>query len=214
MPNQYLPIGISLRSRRCLVVGGGNVALRKIETLLEYGADITVIAPAPHEKIEYYAKRNNLKLEKREYKSGDARPFGLAISASDNNEVNRTVYEECRQAGTPVNVVDNPDLCEFIFPAILRRNCLSIAISTDGKAPFLSGHLRLILESVFPEHWNQVAKYAAIFRDKVMGRWPRSREKKLSAFGKFLDADWKTMIKNLDEEAIIRELDLMLDAVE
>jgi siroheme synthase-like protein len=214
MPHQYLPIGISLHNRRCLVVGGGNVALRKIDTLLEYDADITVIAPEINEKIEYYAQKGMLKIENREYLSPESSKYGLVISASNNKEVNRMVSEDCHKSGAPVNVVDTPELCDFIFPAILRRDCLSLAISTDGKAPFLSGHLRLILESIFPEHWNKVAKYASVYRNKVMSHWPDDKEKKLSAFGKFLDADWKSMVKEKDDAAIMHELDLMLEATQ
>jgi len=150
----YLPIGISLEKRNILLVGGGEVALRKVETLLEYNTDITVIAPEVHDKIRYYSEKGILKLEMRTYESPEASDFGIVISASDSSEVNETVYKDCSKAGIPVNVVDNPDLCDFIFPAVLKRNCISVSVSTDGQAPFLSGHLRLILENVFPEtHW-------------------------------------------------------------
>jgi len=196
MPSTYMPISISLKQRKCLVVGGGNVALRKIENLLEYEPEITVIAPEVNDKIEYFAGRGLLKIEKRTYQTPEAENFGLVISACDDNEVNRQVFEDCQAKNIPVNVVDNPPLCDFIFPGVVRRNALTISVSTDGKAPFLSGHLRLILENMFHEdRWTKIIKLAASFRKKVMARWPDDHEKRAAAISKFLDTDWQSILK-------------------
>jgi uroporphyrin-III C-methyltransferase/precorrin-2 dehydrogenase/sirohydrochlorin ferrochelatase len=211
MANQFLPICMSLSERRCLVVGGGHVALRKIDTLLNYEVDITVIAPEVDDKIDYYASKNSLKLIKREYKSPEATEYGLVISASDNMEVNHQVAEDSRKAAVPVNVVDKPSLCDFIFPAVIRRDCLSVAVSSDGKAPFLSGHIRLILENIFPANWEKVAKMAAEFRRKVQARWKGDPDKKAASYGKFLNADWKTILKEKKGDDLEIMLDEMLD---
>ncbi|MDD5427351.1 MAG: NAD(P)-dependent oxidoreductase, partial [candidate division Zixibacteria bacterium] len=88
MPNKYLPVNISLKDRTCLVVGGGKVALRKIENLLDYEADLTVVAPEVDKRIEFYAEKGKLKLEKRKYQSPEGATYGLVISASDDNAVN------------------------------------------------------------------------------------------------------------------------------
>jgi siroheme synthase-like protein len=125
------------------------------------------------------------------------------ISASDDNNVNQAVHNDCRESGIPVNVVDNPGLCDFIFPAVIRRDCLSVAVSTDGKAPFLSGHLRLILENIFAENrWLKIAKLAADFRKKVHRRWVDNPEKRSGCFSRFLEADWQTILKEKNEEEI------------
>ncbi len=200
-----------LRGRRCLIIGGGRVALRKIDTLLNYETDITVIAPEADEKIEYYSSKNSLKLIKREYKSPEASEYGLVISAGDNMDVNRQVSEDCRKAGVPVNVVDKPSLCDFIFPAVIRRDCLAVAVSSDGKAPFLSGHIRLILENIFPKNWDKVAKLATGFRRKVQARWKGDVDKKAASYGKFLNADWKTILKDKKGKEIEKMLDEMLE---
>jgi siroheme synthase-like protein len=210
MPNTYLPIGLSLKSRLCLVVGGGQVALRKIHTLLDYDSDITVIEPKPVEKIEYYAKKGKVKLERREYQSPEAQSYGIVISASDDAEVNKAVYEDCQTHRIPVNVVDNPALCDFIFPAVLKRDCLTVAVSTDGKAPFLSGHLRLILEGVFPERWSRLVKLAVEFRKKVQRQWKGQPEQKTAAFERFLSADWQTLLKDEDKHKIEQQLEKLL----
>ncbi len=211
MTYKYLPVSLSLEGKRCLVVGGGNVALRKIETLLEYNAALTVVAIEPVEKLNYYAEKGRLKLEKREYQSPEASRYDIVIAASDSLESNQVVARDCREAHVPINAVDNPDLCDFIFPAILRRDCLTVAVSTDGKAPFLSGHLRLILDSVFPERWAKIARYAAQFRNMVFSRWKNNRTMKLKAYGRFLDADWKQMTNDLDDNQIEIALEKMLE---
>ncbi len=210
MANTYLPIGISLKSRRCLVVGGGQVALRKIDTLLDYDSDITVVAPQPDEKIAYYAQKSRVKLIRRDYQSPEAQSYGIVISASDDVEVNKAVYEDCQTHGIPVNVVDNPALCDFIFPAVLKRDCLTVAVSTDGKAPFLSGHLRLILEGVFPEHWSRLVKLAVEFRKRVHQQWKGQPQQKTAAFERFLSADWQTLLKDEDKHKIERQLEKLL----
>jgi siroheme synthase-like protein len=211
MPNNYMPISLDMRNRTCLVIGGGNVALRKVETLMDYETEITVIAPDVHEKLEYHAAAGRIKLEKRPYRSPEAATFGLVISASNDGELNRRVYEDAKGSGALVNVVDEPRKCDFIFPAVLRRDCLTTAISTDGKAPFISGHLRLILENIFPDHWNQLMRLAVAFRKRVRQRWPDEPGKKNMCYSEFLEVDWKRLLKSGKEKEIQAELDRILE---
>jgi len=209
-----MPISVSVKNRTCLVVGGGEVALRKVETLLDYDTTITVIAPEAHDKLKYHASRERITLEEREYRSPEAAGFGMVISASDDSGINRKVYEDSRGAGVLVNVVDDPFHCDFIFPAILRRDCLTAAISTDGMAPFMSGHLRIVLENIFPKHWDKLMKLAASFRKMVRERWGSDTSKKNACYGEFLDADWKTMLKDMSDTEIEQELTRMMGVPE
>lgn len=211
MANNYLPINISTKSRRCLVVGGGKVALRKVETLMEFTSDITVVAPEIFDRIEYYATKENCRIEKRPYRSPEAGEYDLVISASDDEAVNREVYDDCHAAGVLVNVADNPPLCDFIFPALLKRDAMTIAISTDGKAPFLAAHLRLILENIFPDHWSRLVRLAGDFRKKVQVRWSDNTTERFASLDRFLSADWKTMIKSKNEAELQSELDGLLE---
>lgn len=211
MNHKYMPVSISLNNRTCLVVGGGVVALRKIETLMDYDTSITVIAPEVEKKIEYHAERGKVTLEKREYRSGEAAGYGLVISASDDRELNKRVYEDAHRTGALVNVVDDPPMCDFVFPAVLRRDCLTAAISTDGKAPFISGHLRIVLENLFPQHWNRLMQLASTFRNRVRERWSDEPDKKHICYTEFLEADWKTLLKEKDDEQIEEELRRMLE---
>lgn len=210
MSHKYLPISVSVKGRSCLVVGGGTIALRKVEALLDYDTEITVVAPEIHEKLDYHAGRGRIEVEKREYRSPEAAAFGLVISASDDGELNKKVYEDAKGSGALVNVVDDPPRCDFIFPAVLRRDCLTTAISTDGKAPFMSGHLRAVLENIFPNHWDRVMKLATKYRIMVRDRWGSDADKKSACYAEFLDADWKRMLKEMNDEQIEAELERML----
>ena len=214
MRHKFMPISVSLKDRPCLVVGGGLVALRKVESLLDYETAITVVAPETHEKLEYHAKRGRITLERREYQSPEAADYGLVISAADDAALNGRVHEDAKGAGALVNVVDDPPHCDFIFPAVLRRDCLTAAISTDGKAPFISGHLRLVLDNVFPQHWGRLMRLAASFRSRVRERWAEHPEKKNACYAEFLEADWKSMLEELSEEQIQQELTRMLEVPE
>jgi len=212
MPYTYMPVSLMMKGRKCLVVGGGKVALRKVETLLEYDTSITVVAPEFESKLEYHANRGRIALEKREYQSPEASNFGLVISCTDDADLNRQVSEDCRSAGVPVNVADAPGLCDFIFPSVMRRDCMTAAIATDGRAPFISGHLNLVLDTVFPKHWERLMKHAAVFRRRVQERWVDDTEQKNACYGRFLDADWKSILESRTEEEVTRELDSMLES--
>lgn len=211
MSHTYMPISITLKGRRCLVVGGGQVALRKVETLLDYDCDITVVSPEVTGKIEMFERHKRLKLEKRPYKSPEAAEYNLVISASDDEAVNQQVSDDSRKAGVLVNVADNPPLCDFIFPAVVRRDCLTTAISTDGRAPFMSGHLRQILETIFPAHWEKLMQLAAAYRIQVQKRWGSDMLRKNAAFERFVEADWNTILKEMSDEEVTVRLQRMME---
>jgi uroporphyrin-III C-methyltransferase/precorrin-2 dehydrogenase/sirohydrochlorin ferrochelatase len=206
-----MPISLTTAGQNCLVVGGGKVAVRKVDVLMDYELAITVVAPEPDERLSFYAEKGMLKLDVRAYASGEATNYKMVVAASDDESLNQQVYDEAKAGGAIVNVVDNPPLCDFIFPAVLRRDCLSVALSTDGKAPFLSGHLRMVLENIFPAHWSKIARLAIIFRGRVRERWAESFANRSQALDRFLSADWKTMLKQKSEAEIEAELEKMLE---
>ncbi len=210
MANDYMPVALSMAGRTCLVVGGGKIALRKVEILLKYDCDITVIAPEVDDKIQYFGDSNKVTLKKREYKSPEASMFSLVISASNDDEVNKLVAKDCGEADIPVNVVDNPPLCTFIFPATLYRDSLTISVLSDGKAPFFSSGVRKILEELFPEHWKKLANMAAEFRKKAVEKYPHDQKKREDCFDRFLAADWKEIIKKKEPGIIEKEMEALL----
>jgi uroporphyrin-III C-methyltransferase/precorrin-2 dehydrogenase/sirohydrochlorin ferrochelatase len=161
---------LNLQGRRCLVVGGGSVALRKVLGLLEEGAVVTVVAPRAEADIEEQARRRRLVLEKREYRPGEAAGYALVLAATDRREVNRRVYDDAEAAGIWVNVADDPPLCTFHLPARVRRGPLEIAIGSGGHAPFATRRLRQLLERRLGPEWGPWAETAARFRDEVRER--------------------------------------------
>jgi siroheme synthase-like protein len=214
MKHKYMPINVAMSGRSCLVVGGGEVALRKVEGLMDYDAKITVIAPEVHDKLMYHAGLGRIEVERREYRSPEAASYGIVISATDDRGLNHRVFQDARNSSALVNVVDDPLHCDFIVPAVLRRDCLSVSISTDGEAPFMAGHLRLILDEIFPAHWERLMKIAASFRTMVRDRWPDNPEKKNGCYADFLEADWKTMLAERDDEQINEKLARILEGDE
>jgi siroheme synthase-like protein len=142
----YYPIFLNLHGKKCVVVGGGKVALRKVTTLLDCGADITVISPKPHAEISKLFKNKAIRLVRRNYGPGDLRRAALSIAATHVKEINRKVAEESKKHGTPVNVVDDAELSDFIIPSSFRRGDLSVAVSTSGMSPALAKKIRAKLE--------------------------------------------------------------------
>ncbi len=161
------PVMLSIRDRRVLVVGGGEVALRKVEGLLAEGARPTVVAPEVAPAIQDFADRGSIELLLRPYASGDAAGFTLVFAATDDRPVNEQVYSEARALGIWVNVADVPDLCTFHLPARVQRGALQVAVASDGGAPFVVRRLRQTLERRFGAEWSEWMDAAARFRQAV-----------------------------------------------
>ena len=147
----YLPLFFNLTDKPCLVVGGGEVGLRKCEQLLHAGADVTVIAPEILPEIETLLEGDACSWESREYEAGDSTGYRLVIATTDDAEINRMIYEDCQAQGIPVNVVDQPELCNVIFASTVRRGFVTMAISSGGEAPFFTKALRKKLETFLGE---------------------------------------------------------------
>jgi uroporphyrin-III C-methyltransferase/precorrin-2 dehydrogenase/sirohydrochlorin ferrochelatase len=163
------PVTLNLRGRRCLVVGGGAVALRKVEGLLSEGAKVTVVSPRPIPPIMDLASRAVIGLESRGYWPGEASGYSLVFAATDDREANRKVFEDAKAAGVWVNVADDPTLCTFHLPARVQRGDLLVAVSTAGQAPFAAKRLRELLEKRFGPGWGEWVKAAARYRKTVRG---------------------------------------------
>lgn len=161
------PVMLSLRGRPVLVVGGGEVALRKIEGLLADGARVTVSAPEVAPGIQALADRGELELRRRPHRDGDVAGFSLVFAATDDRAVNARVSEEARRAGTWANVADDPELCGFHLPARVQRGALQLAVASEGGAPFVVRRLRQMLERRLGAEWTEWIDAAARFRQDV-----------------------------------------------
>jgi precorrin-2 dehydrogenase/sirohydrochlorin ferrochelatase len=146
MPTYY-PMMVDLAGRRCLVVGGGRVAERKVALLLECGADVAVVSPVATPTIAELAERGAIRLARRPVQPADLEGVFLAFAATDDAQVNQGVAHAVRKAGGLVNVADAPEACDFQVPSVVRRGDLTIAISTGGGSPALAKRLRQRLEA-------------------------------------------------------------------
>lgn len=156
---------LSLKLDKVLVIGGGMVAQRKIIQLLDNGIGITVISPKLTARLNKLAVSGAVEWKMRSFAPGDTAGYSLVIAAVDNESVNETVFREASAAGIPVNVVDKPELCTVIFPAVIRRGDLTIAVSSNGKAPFFVKALKKGLEKSIPKAMEIEIKIAGEFRD-------------------------------------------------
>lgn len=163
----YFPLFLKLQDKSCLVVGGGEVAARKITLLSNAGARITVVAKAFKDSVADQQQRMNLNLLHKAFNENDLTGMTLVVSATNDPQVNQAVAAAARQRQIPVNVVDAPELCDFIFPAIIDRSPLIAAVSSGGASPVLARLLRARIESMIPAAYGELARFAERFRIPV-----------------------------------------------
>ncbi|HEX5761987.1 MAG TPA: bifunctional precorrin-2 dehydrogenase/sirohydrochlorin ferrochelatase [Solirubrobacterales bacterium] len=149
---------LKLKGRRCLVVGGGDIGLEKVEGLLACDADVALVAPVAHPELEALAANGSIEWEKRPYAgAADLEGVFMAIAATDDTDVNIAVYDDAERRAMLVNVVDVPPLCNFILPAIVRTGPLAIAISTAGASPALAKRMKREVSELFGEEYARLA---------------------------------------------------------
>jgi siroheme synthase-like protein len=182
----YYPLFMDLAGRRCLVVGTGAVAARKARALLACGALVTAVGPDPVPAFRALERRG-LTLRRRRFRSTDVGSQALVIGATDDPKVNTAVWSACRRRNIPVNVVDVPERCTFIVPAVVRRGGVTIAISTGGKSPAAARLIRERVEAaVGKEHGDLVALLGS-FRSRMLREVPGQRAR-AAAWRKILGA--------------------------
>ena len=143
----YYPVFLDLKGRPCVVIGGGEVAERKLQGLLECDARVTVVSPVVGKAIRSRVSRGEVEWLAREYRAGDLKGVFLAIAATDQGEVNKAVADEATEERVILNVVDNAPLCTFIAPSVVRQGEVTVAISTGGASPALARKMRESLEN-------------------------------------------------------------------
>ena len=188
----YFPIVLEMTGRRCLVVGGGAVAERKIASLLEAGAEVTVISPEVTEAILNWSKNNSLQLEARGYQSGDVAGYQLVFIATDDTDVNDRVYQDGKSHGVWVNAADDPAHCDFILPSVLRRGDLTVAVSTGGASPAAARAVREELNGYLTEDYAQLVQVAAEVRAELKNK---SLSVAASAWNKALNGEFRRLIR-------------------
>ena len=163
----YYPAFLDLDGRSCVVVGGGKVALRKVEMLRESGARIKVVAPELCEELEAMNSDDLIEAEIRSFVPSDLDGAAVAIAATDDRATNERVAAEARSKSVLVNVVDFPTLCDFIVPSYLRRGDITIAVSTSGSSPALAKKMRIALEAEFGKEYADLAEIVGQVRAQL-----------------------------------------------
>ncbi len=167
----YFPIFLNIRDQACLVVGGGDVAARKAGLLAKVGAKITVVSPQLGPELAEELAHGRIQHLQQTFQPQHLDQVVLAIAATDNEAVNREVADAARQRKLPVNVVDQPELCSFIMPAIIDRSPVVMAVSTGGGVPVLARLIRGKLEAMIPSTYGDLAQLATDFGDRVKAKF-------------------------------------------
>lgn len=164
------PMFIKLEGRRCVVIGGGNVATRKVLSLLKCGGKVLVVSPELCPELEKRVEAGDIAVERRPFERDDLKGAAVAIAATSRRDVNEAVSAAGRDFGVPVNVVDVPDLCDFYVPAMVERGDLQLAISTGGSFPALAKRLRILLEGQFGPEYGEYVGLLMRYRQEIKAR--------------------------------------------
>ena len=190
---KYFPFFLQLDQLPCLIVGGGSVAERKLDLLIKAKADITVISLGFSDYILDLAKTHNIRCIKKEYSNKilEENKYNFVISATNDVSLNERVAKDCKKYNIIVNVVDQPEICDFIFPSILERGDITVAVSTGGASPVLARVLRTKLETMVPGSYGKLAEIVSANRIKVREKMKKFSSNKIfwekMLNGKFLE---------------------------
>lgn len=198
MPRFY-PMMMEIRDRRCLVVGGGAVALRKVLGLLDAGAKVVVVSPELHPELQRLKERGAIEHRHRGYRPDDLETVALGFAATDDPAVNRAVCQEARHRGVPVNSVTQPEEGTFTVPAMIHRGDLTIAISTGGVSPALARRLRRELAGLFGEEYAELLHLLEVIRPQVLQAIP-TQEGRQRLFERIVHSDLLTLLKRGERE--------------
>jgi len=185
---RYYPVHLDIKNRNCLVVGGGAVGTRKVNTLLACGARVTVVSPDPAQQLKKMAAEGSITLKERAYRTVDLKDMFLVIGATDDEMLNRQISEEAEQIGILCNIADRPEACNFILPSVVQRGDLVITISTSGQSPALAKRLRRKLEAQFGEEYADFLLLMGAIRKKLLSQ-AHEPEAHKALFNQLIDSD-------------------------
>ncbi len=202
---KYYPVFLNLTCKKCLVVGGGTVAERKVLKLLECGARITVVATELNDSLNRMRQETLIDCIFDEYRSNYVENFFLVIGATDQYDVNRRIYQDATERGILVNIVDEPEKCNFIVPAHFEQGELSIAISTAGKSPALARRIKEELAKAYGKEYEILVAVMGYIRKQVASKG-RSSEENKKIFEAVLDSDLLDLIRKKDWDNIVNTI--------
>jgi len=163
----YYPIFLNIQSKKCVVVGGGEIALRKVKMLLEHDASVEVVSPAFCPELVKIADKGKIKSQTKNYKRQDLKGALIVIAATDDAKTNQRISVDAKKLGVLVNVVDVPQYSDFIVPSSMTRGDITIAISTSGKSPALARKIRTELENQLGDEYSKLAEIVSETRNQL-----------------------------------------------
>lgn len=196
----YFPMFIELKNMPCLVVGGGKTAVRKVNVLQDFEAEVTVLS---EEFLPVFYEMINLKLRQKTFEFSDLQGFQLVVAATDDEKLNHVIAHECRQKGIFVNAVDQPSDCSFIFPAYEKEGDVVAAFSSGGKSPVIAQYLKEIMKENIPAALEEAADFLGSIRDTVKDRVEKISERK-ELYQRLLEYIVET--HQLPEEALVEKM--------
>ena len=215
------PVSLDIDDKLCLVVGGGQVAARKVRGLLAAGARVRVISPALHVRMEVLLAEEGVEWQRKAFAAEDVEGAFLVFAATDRPEVQAAVLAAARSHNLLINMADNPVACDFQVPAVLRRGELSISIATNGTTPAVAALVRRHLETMIGEEYEQLTTLVGALREEILNLAPSDAQKKI-LFQKILPDDivlwlrerqWTKVQQHLEEvigRPLGRDLEVML----
>lgn len=201
---KYYPVNLDVRNRNCLVVGGGDVGTRKVKTLLECGAAVTVVSKDMSEDLKNLSAKELLRLKERPYRSSDLESMFLVICATSDEKLNLRINSDSEKRNMLCNVTDVPEASNFILPAIVKRGDLTIAISTSGNSPAFAKKLRKDLEKQFGREYAVFLTLMGAIRKRLLAE-DHEPEAHKDLFEKLINAGMLDMIRE-NKKANIRDL--------
>jgi precorrin-2 dehydrogenase/sirohydrochlorin ferrochelatase len=199
----FYPVFLDLRDRRCVVVGGGEMAAAKARELCAAGAHVEVVTERPGSSVEAMATGGELRLRRRPYQEGDLAGAFLVIAAGDDPAEREAVWREASRRGLPLNSVDDPPRCSFIAGSVVRRGALTVAVSTSGRAPALAVRLRQWLERQLGAEHARFLELAGSVRAALAEREPDA-DRRRERWYALVDSDAMELLRRGDEAAARR----------
>lgn len=203
------PVYLDLHEKKCLVVGGGKVAERKISSLLDCGGRVFVVSPQLTPELARMAESGEIVHIHRNYTTTDLENAFLVVSATDDEKINRRVADDCLERNVLVNVVDDPAKCNFFVPAVFRQGALSISVSTEGKSPMLARKIREGLPEMFGPEYSEFLDLMGILRERIITTVAVPEERR-RLFYDLVNSDILDLLKTGQHEKVKERIDLVL----
>lgn len=207
--SRYYPMMMDIRGCRCLLVGGGAVATRKVGALLEAGGRVTVVSPQLHRELQVLKDQGLIEHVNREYRAEDLDGTVLVFAATDDPEVNRAVCSEAKSRGVSVNSAAEPGEGTFTVPAMIHRGELTVAISTGGVSPALAQRIRRVLEKELGQEYEDLLRLLQGIRPKVLRAIPTQQERQI-LLDRIIDSDLLPLLKERKRDAALSRLSDLL----